>query len=150
MIKGISYNKILIVCTGNICRSPVAEKILKKKKPSLEVKSAGIHGLKGRTIEKNGIDLLKANGYIETDHVARKLNNKMILDADIILTMENFHVQNLIKTYPESSGKIMLLGKWIDDLQIFDPYRKSSEVFVQVFRQIEESCDAWVKVLSKQ
>lgn len=96
-----------------------------------------------------GIKLLEQNGYNSTDHKARKVNAKMIQSADIILTMEQSHQQALAKNYPQASGKVMLLGKWLDDLEISDPYQKSFEAFSQVFSQIEDSCDSWINILSE-
>jgi len=97
-----------------------------------------------------GVELLEKHGYSSNNHKARKVNAKMIQFADIVLTMEQSHQQVLVKDYPQASGKVMLLGKWLDDLEISDPYQKSFEAFSQVFSQIEDSCVAWVKILSNE
>jgi protein-tyrosine phosphatase len=67
----------------------------------------------------------------------------MVQEADLILVMEVFQQQRLMKEYPAVSGKVMLLGKWLDNLEINDPYRKSSEAFALVFEQIKSACKLW-------
>jgi protein-tyrosine phosphatase len=71
-----------------------------------------------------------------------------VQEADLILVMEKFQQQRLMSEYPAASGKVMLLGKWQDNLEINDPYRKSAEAFAQVFNQIETACDAWSERLN--
>ncbi len=142
------YQKILIVCMANICRSPSAEIILQSKYPALTVTSAGLKALSGKTTEKNASKQLIANGYHLSNHIARQLQIKMIQEADLVLVMEKIQQQKLMQIYPAYSGKVMLLGQWLDNQEINDPYGKSEEVFALVFRQIEMACYAWGQKLT--
>jgi protein-tyrosine phosphatase len=141
------FNTILIVCVGNICRSPSAERILQKLMPIKEVNSAGIATLLAHNIEPNAAKLLAANNYNSESHCAKQVTSQMINDADLVLVMERKHQRLLMQSYPSASGKIMLLGKWSDNQEIHDPYRKSLTVFEYTFTQIEKNCQAWTQKL---
>jgi protein-tyrosine phosphatase len=141
------FDNVLIVCVGNICRSPTAEKILQAEAPGLNISSAGIDALVGKPINSNAGHQLTVNGYKDQNHSARQLNQKLVQEADLVLVMEEFQRRRLMRDYPSESGKVMLLGKWLDNLEINDPYRKSAEAFALVFEQIEQSCQAWAKKL---
>jgi protein-tyrosine phosphatase len=92
-------------------------------------------------------DLLVKNGYDSKNHRARKADGHLISSADLILVMENSHKNAIMTHYPGASGKIMLLGKWSDNTEIQDPYKKSLEAHMRVFEQIENSCLSWYERL---
>ena len=137
----------MIICVGNICRSPAAERILKKKLPEKSISSAGLDAVVDHGIDDNVSRLLFDNGYDVDSHKARKVNSKLIASADLILVMEKSHKNVVMKNYPESSGKIILLGKWFNNMEIQDPYRKSSDAYHQVFEQLQNSCSSWYERL---
>jgi protein-tyrosine phosphatase len=143
----IIFNNILVICVGNICRSPAAERILTKKLPGKSIFSAGLAAVVDHGIDENVCSLLLDNGYEVDSHKAKKVNSKLIASADLILVMEKSHKNTVMKHYPESSGKIMLLGKWLDNMEIQDPYRKSSDAYQQVFEQLQNSCMTWYERL---
>ena len=137
------FNNILTVCIGNICRSPSAERILQSLMPNKQISSAGIGALVDKGIEENAAQLLSKNSYNAENHKARQVSESIINNADLILVMEKKHQQVLMQKYPSASGKIMLLGKWNNDEEIPDPYRKSTEAFEHAFKQIEKNSKAW-------
>jgi protein-tyrosine phosphatase len=89
------------------------------------------------------------HGYDSQNHSARQLTEQLIQEAELVLVMEEFQQRRLMRDYPSSSGKVMLLGKWLNNLEINDPYRKSSEAFALVFEQIERACQVWSEKLPK-
>lgn len=111
--------------------------------PKLNISSAGISALVDKPIDENAEKELIAHGYSSGAHSAQQLNTQLIQEADLILVMENSQQHQLMKQYPTSSGKVMLLGKWLSNLEINDPYRKSAEAFGLVFEQIESACKLW-------
>lgn len=111
--------------------------------PRLNVSSAGINALVDKPIDDSAARELIAHGYNSEGHSARLLNEHLIQEADLILVMENFQQRRLMQKYPAASGKVMLLGKWLGDLEINDPYRKSSEAFSLVYKQIESAAKLW-------
>ncbi|TWX72947.1 low molecular weight protein-tyrosine-phosphatase [Colwellia sp. C1TZA3] len=141
------FDKILIVCIGNICRSPSAERILQQLMPDKDITSAGIGALVDHEIEKNAAQLLASHNYNSDNHKARQVSTDIINQAELILVMEKKHQQVLMQQYPSASGKVMLLGKWHGDEEIPDPYRKSLTAFEHAFTQIEKNCQAWTKKL---
>src|SRR4029079_7002335 len=119
------FEKILIVCVGNICRSPMAEGLLKntlkKYNSTIQVSSAGLTALANKTASPLSQSLLLARKIDISGHMARQLSEQMVLDADLILTMEKFHQKEIERSYPSACGKVFLIGKW-SSFEVSDPY----------------------------
>lgn len=125
----------------------MAERILQYHLPDKTVSSAGIGALEGKGMDEHAQELLQQSGYTAEKHIARQVSGKMLNDADLVLVMERRHQVALMNRYPSFSGKIMLLGAWLDQ-EIHDPYCKSSEVFKHVFEQVERCCFSWFPMLN--
>ena len=147
------FNSILVVCAGNICRSPTAEYLLKDKlkdnlaNSQVKISSAGLTALVGKSAEATATSIALTNNIDMSPHKGRQLNSKLIAENDLILVMEERHLSDLLGQYPEARGKTFLLGKWIDDTEIPDPYRQSHEAFDHVYLLIDRACSAWKKYL---
>ncbi|MDU5079812.1 low molecular weight protein arginine phosphatase [uncultured Tissierella sp.] len=119
---------VLFVCTGNTCRSPMAEGILKsiakEKKLSLEVKSAGISVFDGDNASRNSIEAMKKIGIDISKHKARQLHRDLVDEADLILTMSKPHKEIIISNFPSAKDKIFALLEYVYkiDKDIADPY----------------------------
>jgi len=139
-------NKILMVCVGNICRSPMAEAILKHRAQianvPLTVSSAGIAALVGRSAVSEVQTLLAREGIDCSAHRARQLTSAMLLEADLVLVMEKNHRQEIERTFPSVCGKVHLLGKW-ENFEIPDPYKKSQQIFQDTHQLIIQGLDQW-------
>ncbi|WP_269618759.1 low molecular weight protein-tyrosine-phosphatase [Zhongshania sp. BJYM1] len=144
------FNNILMVCVGNICRSPTAEYMLKHKlahKPNVIIHSAGLGALVDKPIDPSAGQLLTANGIDASAHRARQLNTEMLLKADLILVMEQRHIKGVTDLAQQVSGKTFLLGKWSQNQAVPDPYRKSMEAFEHVYGQMDQFTNDWLKYL---
>lgn len=143
------FNSILVVCAGNICRSPTGEYLLKDKlaDSDITVSSAGLTALVGKSAEATATNIALTNNIDMSDHKGRQLSSTLIAENDLILVMEERHLSDLLGQYPQARGKTFLLGKWIDDKEVPDPYRKSQEAFEHVYQLIDQACSAWVKYL---
>jgi protein-tyrosine phosphatase len=143
------FNRILVLCVGNICRSPTAEYILKQniKNQEITVSSAGLAALQGKPADETAQKIALEHGVDMSPHIAQQVNSKIIYENDVILVMQQGHLEDLYARYPEVRGKAFLLGKWIDNAEISDPYRKSDEAFFHVYNLIERACHAWLKYL---
>ncbi|MFT5851918.1 MAG: protein-tyrosine phosphatase [Colwellia sp.] len=143
------FNSILVVCAGNICRSPTGEYLLKDKLADSDIKvsSAGLTALVGKGAETTATSIALSNNIDMSGHKGRQLSSALIAENDLILVMEERHLSDLLGQYPHARGKTFLLGKWIDNAEITDPYRQSHEAFEHVYQLIDSACNAWKKYL---
>lgn len=143
------FNNILIICVGNVCRSPVAEVLLKHKfqGTNLSISSAGIGALVGNPMDKTAHEVLRENGLECVTHRARQVDSDMLHRADLVLAMEQSHIQHLRQIAPEVHGKTFLMGKWLDDMEIPDPYRQSKPAFEHVHSLLTQSVESWLPYL---
>ena len=141
------FNKILIVCVGNICRSPMAEALLMKKlehHSNIKIESAGIGALVGHEADSIAQSLMQAKGVDISEHRARQLNSNLLGEFDLVLVMENGHMDAIHQMSPESKGKVHLLGKW-NDFEIPDPYKQGRREFEVALELINRGVDEWVE-----
>lgn len=144
------FNKILVVCVGNICRSPTGERLLKHYQPALTVESAGLGALVGKGADATAISVAQDNQLSLAGHSARQLTGKMCREYDLILVMEKRHIATLCEIAPEMRGKVMLFGHWDGEREIPDPYRKSREAFEAVYTLLDRSARQWAQALHVQ
>lgn len=142
------FNHVLTVCTGNICRSPLAEAQLHQQLPHLTVTSAGIGALVGQPADPKALAVGQANGLDLSAHRGRQLDADIIRANDVMLVMEPHHEQWITRNYPMARGRVFLLGRWQDNSPVPDPYRQSAEHFERVFAQIRGLCADWVQRLA--
>jgi len=145
------FSNILVVCVGNICRSPTGERLLQSLLPNKKVASAGIAVEKSHLTGKPADDMASAVA-LEHDislegHSAQQLTPELCAKYDLILVMEKGHQEALTKIAPEARGKTMLFGQWIGGKNIPDPHRQSREAFDHAYALIEEAAHAWTKKL---
>ena len=143
------FDSVLVVCAGNICRSPTGEYVLKQKleDKNIKVSSAGLTALEGKPADATAKQLAEANGVNMDAHQGRQLTSALVAQNSVILVMEERHLNDVHARYPEARGKTFLLGKWIDNTEIPDPYRQSHEAFEHVYTLIDSACSAWQKYL---
>ena len=143
------FDSILVVCAGNICRSPTAEYVLKSKLAgkNIKVSSAGLTALEGKAADATAKQIAAPHGITMEEHQGRQLTSSLVAQNSVILVMEQRHLTDLCSRYPEARGKTFLLGKWLGDKEIPDPYRKSLEAFEHVYALIDSACSAWQKYL---
>ncbi|MGF1714564.1 protein tyrosine phosphatase [Photobacterium chitinilyticum] len=141
------FNKILVVCVGNICRSPSGEYLLKKLLPNKDVASAGVGALVGKPADSMATEVAQENGISLEGHVAQQLTSQLCSEYDLILVMEKGHIEAVTKIAPEARGKTMLFAQWIGQHDIPDPYRQSREAFDHAYSLIDEAASAWAKKL---
>lgn len=137
---------ILVICIGNICRSPVAEGLLKHALPETSVRSAGIGAMIGHPADPFAVQLTQEQGIDINAHRAQSLAAWMVNEADIILTMDLEQKRFIEQKYTTSKGKVFRLGEF-DKYDIPDPYRESLDVFRQTYGLIAQGVDALVKRL---
>ncbi|KLT73857.1 hypothetical protein PL75_00520 [Neisseria arctica] len=141
------YQNILIVCVGNICRSPTAERVLQKMLPTHHIESAGIRAVVGADADFQAIKTALKRGVIVAGHAAQQLTAALCEKADLILVMEPAHIEAVTDILPSARSKTMLFAQWLPRKSIPDPFRQSDEMFESVYQHIEEAATSWAQKL---
>ena len=147
---------ILTLCIGNICRSPIAEALLKQQFPEKNVWSAGLGALVGNRADPWSIEVAAAHGLDLSAHRAQQLASWMCQNADLILVMEKAHKAQLEQHYPLTRGKVFCLGDvsasgnsagaanaGVAPFDIADPYRQPKPAFEAAYADIARGVAGW-------
>ncbi|EPF0942469.1 TPA: protein tyrosine phosphatase [Klebsiella michiganensis] len=141
------FDSILVVCTGNICRSPIGERYLRRALPNKKIESAGTGALVGHSADDSAIRIAEKHGISLAGHQGRQFTSALGRQYELILVMEKSHLEQIGRIAPEVRGKTMLFGQWLNQKEIPDPYRKSDEAFASVYQLIEQAGLRWVEKL---
>ncbi|OZM56780.1 hypothetical protein CIB95_11220 [Lottiidibacillus patelloidae] len=151
---------VLFVCTGNTCRSPMAEALANNRyNDKFIAKSAGVFASNGMPASVNSIDAMKEKG-IDLDHQSSPLTNELVDWADIVLTMTENHKSAILATYPSAAEKLYTLKEYanretdnekldkLNDVQnnlwkndISDPFGGSLALYKETLLEIEEALE---------
>ena len=140
---------ILVVCVGNICRSPMAEALLRnalRGQEEILVESAGLGALVGEPASEYAVVLMKERGIDISSHRAQQLTPELVGKTDLILVMESRHKKAIESDDPATRGKVFRLGEW-QDLEIPDPYRHPRDAFEAALAMIDKGVADWVERL---
>lgn len=108
------------------------------------VESAGLAALVGKPVDPEAAAVLATKGLAADSHVARRITPELIGEADLVLAMDPRQLSAIRAIAPQARGKTFLLGKWIGDAVVPDPYGKPRAAFEQAFGLIERAVDGWV------
>ena len=143
-----SIHKALLVCVGNICRSPMATALLAERLASWPappvVESAGVAAVSGAAADPIAIDLLSRRGMDISGHRARQLTAELASHFDLILVMEDRQQRAVERIFPPARGRVHRLGRF-GDFDIPDPYGKPRAAFESSLALIERGIDDFVR-----
>ena len=136
--------KIMFICTGNICRSAMAHRMLEKRakeeKKNIEVYSCGVYAINGDVPTYEGIEVMKEYGIDLSKHRATNIRNSGIEDMDVILCATNSHKNNVIAMYPKLKEKVFTMKEYAgykEGLDIKDPWGYGIETYRMCASEIE-------------
>lgn len=140
--------KILFVCTANICRSALAEAILRKKLQErgladIEVSSAGVSNYSGRLRDETMSTLARWAGY-EMGGFARYASQDVVESADLVICMEHYHVVEIQKRLPYARWNCIHLFNEIcfgEQTNLIDPTGDTDDIYQYVFDKIQSGCE---------
>ncbi|MCD6083602.1 threonylcarbamoyl-AMP synthase [Candidatus Aerophobetes bacterium] len=145
---------ILLVCTGNTCRSPMAEGFLKRAwegKRKIKIHSAGVATFTGLKATEFAIKVMREEGVDISNHLSTPLTEKMVREADLILVMETRHKEKICKIFPFAREKVILLKEFGLGRreEILDPVGGSLEEYRKCAMEIKEAAEAVAEKLKE-
>jgi protein-tyrosine phosphatase len=148
----MNFRSVLVVCVGNICRSPVAERALAAdlaaRGSGVVVRSAGLGALVGHAADATASAVAARHGVTVSGHIAQQFTRDLAQAHDLVLVMEPGHRQEIARLAPDLSGRVMLFDHWCGGKGIADPYRRSPEFHEAVFLQIRDGARLWAEKLT--
>lgn len=143
-------DSILLVCLGNICRSPLAEAMLQQEFPEKNISSAGLTALVDHPADPFAQRVAAEHGLDLSQHRARQITDEMCHEAELILVMESWHKKELETLYLSSRGRIFCLGQQGEQQHdIADPYGHGYEAFRVAYEAIAEGVNYWSTLLKR-
>ncbi len=143
--------RVLFVCTGNICRSPVAEHLFnaRAKEAGLPwtASSAGVAAEVGMGVSSGSAKLLKARGADFSRHRARQVTDAMMREADVVYALDAGHLSALKRRFPEHAAKVRLLREdaGLPGTSVEDPWGGDEAAYEAADAQIDEAVTAIIK-----
>ncbi|PWI12435.1 protein tyrosine phosphatase [Streptomyces sp. NWU339] len=154
--------RVCFVCTGNICRSPMAESVFRARvveaglDGTVEVDSAGTHGWhEGDGADPRAVAVLEENGYV-AGHTARRFDPSWFARLDLVVALDTGHLGALrrLAPTPQDADKVRLLRSYDpgagDDLDVPDPYYGGADGFVACLEMVEAASTGLLTAVREQ
>jgi protein-tyrosine-phosphatase len=139
---------VLFICTGNLCRSPMAEVLLRARlardeaRRDWQVGSAGVWAADGRPASMYAIEEMDQRGIDLHAHHSRSVTGELMDGADLVLAMTRNHVEALVAAFPAQAHKVHMLSQMIgQEYDIYDPYGGARLEYAYTAQELEQLID---------
>lgn len=160
-LNQLTFFLALVVCTGNTCRSPMGEAILRRmvaerigctdeelQNRGVSVRSAGIAAMPGGMPARQALDVMAEMGLDINSHASQPVTNQLARHADLILTMTNGHRSAIVAQWPELAARTFLFSNNQSDIS--DPIGQAQTVYSACADQLKSYAQQWADVIVKQ
>ena len=144
----MAIQSVMLVCMGNICRSPMAEGLMRQHLPELRVYSSGLGAMVGMPATDDSVALVQALGVDISAHRAQQINAFLTQSANLILTAELAQKQHIERQYPQSRGRVFRICEQLRQ-DIPDPYRRDLSQYEQSLALIQQGIADWALKIQK-
>ena len=154
-LKRLASFMVVLVCTGNTCRSPMAEILLKKRVADrfgckiselddrgIVIMSAGISASPGGRSAAEAIETMQARGLDLTQHESQPLSERIVRFADVVITMTRGHRQAILEAWPDAEPRVHLISHGRGD--VADPIGGPLDLYRRCADQLDEYLEKWV------
>ena len=151
-LPGGPVERILVVCKGNICRSPFAAQLLAGRVKTVEVRSAGLEASGRDPADPAAVRAAMRRGACLDAHRTRPMSDVDVAWADLVLGMEGTHAAAIAVRWPAARAKVRLLGHFLPEppFAIDDPWGRSDDVFDLTFERIARAVDRIAELLRER
>ena len=143
----MAFDHILVVCVGNICRSPMAEALLKQRFPNKIIDSAGVGALVGHPADPAALEIMSKQQIDITSHIAKQIDEQLAKKVDLNFTMSDGQTKWIEERWPFCRGKTFKLGHWMEK-DIADPYQHEMSAFETAYQDIVDGIEQWADKIS--
>ena len=135
-------DRILVICIGNVCRSPIAAAMLSAALPDKTVESAGTGALVDDPADPLAVQLMQERAIDLSSHRARQLDQSLLFKNDLLLVMDGEQRAWIEARWPHARGRVFRWGHW-SGFDVADPYRRGEQAFRETLVQLDAGLRDW-------